>query len=205
MIFHIVWSLENLESHSFLLAWLSYTQIVHEKILHRWFMPCIYRYVLPISPTARMKSCVLFLRGDQIDVYRKYFSFTLQFSNVEFFCFDLSYLIVLKYKYINQMRPIKLPPDCASKWNLNSFIVLSKLHYQLSDENIYLIHVSEDPFCSIYFYLPYTSFAHLGSYPHESKTDNLFIISILLLINAVDTNDVTIRKRDEMLLQLLPL
>lgn len=94
MIFHIVWSLENLESHSFLLAWLSYTQIVHEKILHRWFMPCIYRYVLPISPTARMKSCVLFLRGDQIDVYRKYFSFTLQFSNVEVFCFDLSYLIV---------------------------------------------------------------------------------------------------------------
>ena len=31
------------------------------------------------------------------------------------------------------------------------------------------------------------------------------IISILLLINAVVTNDVTIRKRDEMLLQILPL
>ena len=202
MIFHTVWSLENLESHSFLLAWLSYTQIVHEKILHRWFMPCIYRYVLPISPTARMKSCVLFLRGDQIDVYRKYFSFTLQFSNVEVFCFDLSYLIVWS---AFEIQIHKSNASCALKWNLNSFIVLSKLHDQLSDENIYLIHVSEDPFCSIYFYLPYTSFAHLGSYPHESKTDNLFIISILLLINAVDTNDVTIRKRDEMLLQLLPL
>ena len=109
------------------------------------------------------------------------------FQMLNFFCFDISYLMVW-FSFEIQIH----------NWNasnLNSFIVLSKLHYQLSDENIYLIHVSEDPFCSIYFYLPYTSFAHLGSYPHESKTDNLFIISILLLINAEDTNDVTIRKK----------
>ena len=125
MIFHIVWSLENLESPSFLLAWLSYAQIVHEKILHRWFMPCIYRYVLPISPTARMKSCVLFLRGDQMDVYRKYFSFTLQFSNVEVFCFDLSYLIV----WVSfEIQIHNWNASYALKWNLNSFIILSKLH-----------------------------------------------------------------------------
>ena len=130
----------------------------HEKILHRWFMRCIYRYVLPISPTARMKSCVLFLRGDQIDVYRKYFSFTLQFSNVEVFCFDLSYLIVWSSFEIQiyksnetKFKPAKFNQICIISYRMKisiwfmylkilfaQFIFTSHIHHLLTLEVIHM-------------------------------------------------------------------